>query len=124
MSLCLSTICRIHAFWLTLRDLGHPAIVDIRKIRHYYLSKEHPRGRHKALVRVLGMTAEHSEELQDALKRAAVTGDASVGSSDRYGTRYIIDFDIERGDMRGVVRSCWIIRSDESVPRFVTCFVL
>jgi Domain of unknown function (DUF6883) len=105
---------------------GETAIVDWRKIRDYCLSKEHPRGKHKALIfeRVLGMTAEDSEELRDALRLAALEREASVGSSDRYGTRYIIDFEMKRGSRRGVIRSCWIIRSGENDPRFVTSLVL
>lgn len=105
---------------------GEAAVVDMRKIRHYCLSKEHPRGRHKALVfeRVLGLTTENSEELRDALKQAAVEGEASVGISDLYGARYIIDFELERNGKKGTIRSCWIVLSREDRPRFVTCFVL
>lgn len=105
---------------------GEAAIIEIRKIRHYCLSREHPRGRHKALVfeRVLGMKAEHCEELRDALRRAAVERDATVGGSDGYGTRYIIDFELERGGRKAAVRSGWIVRSGENEPRFVTCFIL
>ena len=102
------------------------AIVDIRKIRDYYLSKEHPRGRHKALVFeiALDMTEENSEELVSALKEAALKEAATAGISDQYGTRYIIDFELERSDRAATIRSCWIVRSSESDPRFVTCFVL
>jgi hypothetical protein len=31
---------------------------------------------------------------------------------------------LERGGRRAVARSCWIVRSGENEPRFVTCFVL
>ncbi len=105
---------------------GEAAIVDIRKIREYCLSKGHPRGKHKAQVFevALGMTAEHSEELRDSLKKAAVQGDASTGISDQYGSRYIIDFELERSGRKATIRSCWIVRSDENLPRFVTSFVL
>lgn len=105
---------------------GEAAIVDIRKIREYCLSKEHPRGRHKARVfeLALGMKDEHSEELRDSLKEAAMKEDATLGVSDRYGTRYIIDLDLERGGRRARIRSCWIVLRDENQPRFVTSFVL
>ena len=105
---------------------GEAAVIDVGKIRDYCLSREHPRGRHKALVfeRVLGMTAEDSEELQNALRHAAVERDASIGGTVRYGARYIIDFELERGGRKAVVRSCWMVRNGEREPRFVTCFVL
>ena len=45
------------------------AAVDSRKIRDYGLSKEHSRGKHKAQMfeTILGLNADHSEELQEAL---------------------------------------------------------
>lgn len=70
------------------------------------------------------MTAEQSEELQDALKRAAMERDAVLGISDQYGTRYIIDFVMERRGRAATIRSCWIVLKDENGPRFVTSFVL
>jgi hypothetical protein len=102
------------------------AIVDIRKIRDYCLSKEHPRGKHKAQLfeDALGIFARHSEELRIALLRAALKEDATLGASDQYGTRYIIDFELERDGKTARIRSCWIILKSEIEPRFVTCFVL
>jgi hypothetical protein len=49
---------------------GQSAIVDIRKIRDYCLSTEHPRGKHKAhlFARLLGLTAKNSEALAAVLK--------------------------------------------------------
>ena len=48
-------------------------MVDIRKLRNYCLSTEHPRGRHKARVfkAALGIGPEDTEELRDALLSAA-----------------------------------------------------
>jgi hypothetical protein len=105
---------------------GDAAIVDIAKIRDYCLNPSHPRGKHKARVfhSVLGMTAVHAEELREALAIVARDGDATIGSSDSYGTRYIIDFEMKRSDRTARIRSCWIVRSGESEARFVTCFVL
>lgn len=105
---------------------GKSAVVDIRKIRNYCLSAEHPRGRHKARVfeLVLGVTAEDSEALADALKQMAMDREAVAGVSDFFGDRYIIDFDWERGGRSAAIRSCWIVLKGEIAPRFVTCFVL
>jgi hypothetical protein len=105
---------------------GDAAIVDIRKIRNYCLSKDHPRGKHKAHVfeSALGLTASESEDLRNALRKAALKAEASPGISDQYGIRYIIDFELERGDKKAAIRSSWIVRKDETAPRFITCFVL
>ena len=105
---------------------GESAVVDIRKIRNYCLSPEHPRGRHKAQVfqAALGMTAKDSGALSDALMRAAAENDATAGISDSYGNRYIIDFVLARDEKAAVIRSCWIILNGEMAPRFVSCYVL
>lgn len=105
---------------------GNEAIVDLGKIRDYCLSQNHPRGRHKARVfqASLGMTADDSEELRLALLNAAREEDAMLGASDRYGIRYIIDFELKRNGKTASVRSSWIVLTGESAPRFVTCFVL
>lgn len=105
---------------------GEAAIVDIEKLRDYCLSSDHPRGRHKARVfrSLLGMTVVDSDDLRAALLDAALKEEASPGASDRYGTRFIIDFAIRHGERRASIRSCWIVRSGEIAPRFVTCYIL
>jgi len=105
---------------------GDSAIVEIEKIREYCLSRSHPCGRHKARVflSALGMTSADAEELRAALIAAAAKGDARLGAFDQYGIRYIMEFEMSRGERAARVRSCWIIRSGETAPRFVTCFVL
>jgi hypothetical protein len=105
---------------------GAASIVEIEKLRDYCLSPAHPRGRHKARVfrSLLGMTAAHAEELRAALIDAALKEDATPGDSDRYGTRYIIDFELRRGNRAAEIRSCWIVLSGEIAPRFVTCYIL
>ena len=105
---------------------GDLAIIDIAKVRDYCLSPSHPRGKHKARVfhTVLHLTIDDAEAFRSALQEAARGGEAAVGSSDSYGTRYIIDFEMQRVGRSAIVRSCWIIRSGEDRPRFVTCFVL
>lgn len=102
------------------------AIVEIEKLRDYCLSPGHPRGRHKARVfqSLLGMTAAHAEELRVALIDAAQKGEVSVGASDQYGTRYILDFELRRGGRTAKIRSCWIVLNREIAPRFVTCYIL
>jgi hypothetical protein len=102
------------------------AIVDIRKITGYCLNSEHPRGRHKARVfaAVLGITVDHAEELRHLLLANAAAGDARLAGSDQYGDRYMLDFDVARGAWIGRVRSPWIVRNAEQVPRLITCYVL
>ncbi len=106
---------------------GDGAIVDLAKLTDYCLSPIHPRGRHKARVFAasLGLDAGHAETLRRTLLELAARSDAAVpGPTDRYGSRYVIDFDCSGPKGTSRVRTAWIVRSDEDVPRFTGCYVL
>lgn len=106
---------------------GDQAIVEMAKLTDYCLSFEHPRGRHKArrFLSALGLTREHAGELRDALLVAAADSDTVVaGESDRFGRRYVIDFEYVGPGGSAWVRSGWIVRADEIAPRLTTCYVI
>ncbi len=105
---------------------GDNAIVDIAKLRDYCLDPQHPRGRHKARVfeATLGPAQSDDEFLREALVRAAREADALVGESDEYGDRFTVDFELNRGNRRAVVRSAWIVLRGETAPRLTSCFVI
>lgn len=102
------------------------AVVDMRKLRDYCLSPGHPRGKHKARVfaSALGLIAEDSEELRQALLSASVSEEAAPAEEDEYGKRYVLDFEMSTEAGSATVRSGWIIRSGEDFPRFTSCWVL
>jgi hypothetical protein len=102
------------------------AIVDIRKLRDYCLSMEHLRGRHKARVfrSVLEMTADDAEPLRDKLIEIVCDDTTIVGELDQYGQRYTLDFLMTWKSNESIVRSNWIIRTDEDFPRLTSCYVL
>ena len=62
---------------------GGRAVVDIAKLRDYCLSPDHPRGKHKARVfaAVLGLTADQTDVLRDALLVAAAMAVSSDARS-------------------------------------------
>ena len=105
---------------------GEHAIVEIDKLLHYCLDRDHPRGRHKARVfaSALGLTIEHAPFLREQLKAAARSAEATRTEDSEFGAHYRVDFDVVHGDRRAVVRSCWIIRKDDLVPRLTRCWVL
>ena len=105
---------------------GDRAVVDIEKLREYWLSFEHPRGLHKARVfaHSIGLRAEHAEEFWEALLAAAFSEEATAGEQDDYGQRYVVDFMIERVGRQAMVRSAWIVRRGEDIPRLTSCYVL
>jgi hypothetical protein len=105
---------------------GDQAILDIRKIEDYCLSHSHPRGRHKARMfrEALDLQRSDAPWLRDVLLEAARSGPASQLATDAWGSRWRLDASITRHDKTAVVRTIWILRTGESVPRFVTCWVL
>jgi len=104
---------------------GEDAIVDPEKLTGYCLNSEHPRGKHKARVfaTALGFTAENADDLRAALLTAAATAEAQLAASDRFGDRYVLEFEIKGPRGAGIVRSTWIVRRGESSPRLTSCFV-
>ena len=105
---------------------GDKAILDIRKIGDYCLNPSHPRGRHRARVfrEALDLQRDDAAWLRDALLEAARTGEAFPIAIDPWGTHWRLDATIRRQGKSAVVRMIWIVRSGESVPRFVTCWAL
>jgi hypothetical protein len=104
---------------------GDRAIVDLDKLRRYCLDPVHPRGRHKARVfrAALGFSIVDAVALSEKLLRGAATEEAALGETDQHGTRYTFDLHVKHGERTAVVRTHWIVRRDEDVPRFVTCYV-
>src|SRR5438270_8454115 len=101
---------------------GADAIVDIAKLRDYCLNPQHPRGRHKARVfaATLGLAQTDAEFLREALLRAASDAEVLVGESDEYGDRFTLDFELNRGNRRAIIRSAWILLRDDSAPRLTS----
>jgi hypothetical protein len=69
------------------------------------------------------MTRADALTLRQKLLQVAASEQAKVGEMDRYGQRYTIDFELRRGTRKVIVRSGWIILSNETVPRLTTCYV-
>jgi hypothetical protein len=104
---------------------GEHAIVDIRKLLEYCLNPRHPRGRNKARVFAsVGIRDADAEQLRIALLAAAGENEAQLGGADVYGRRYVIDFDLVRQDTIVRIRSTWIVRIGDDLPRLTSCYVL
>lgn len=105
---------------------GERAVVDINKLRGYCLSATHPHGRHKARVfaSALGITPGDAEVFVNRFSGAALEREAVPGASDAFGPRYSIDVPVVGPKGGAIVRSCWLVRRDDGVPRLTTCYVL
>jgi hypothetical protein len=102
------------------------AVFDIRKLAEYCLNPLHPRGRHKARVFREALSLERGDAvwLRNTLLVAAQSAGASLIGEDAWGAHWRLDATIERHDKHAMVRSIWIVRTGESRPTFVTCWVL
>lgn len=103
---------------------GEHAVVDIRKLRDYCLNSQHPRGRNKARVFAsVGIREADAEELRTALLAAVSNAQAQLGVAHPHGHRYVVDFDVVRQGRIIRIRSAWIVRTGENLPR-LTSYVL
>ena len=105
---------------------GDQAVIDPRKLTEYSLNTQHEDGKDKAYLfdTLLGLNSDNFTLLLDALQVAASTGEATPGKLDRYGQRFVVDFEFLGPAGNATVRSAWIIRQGETVPRLVTGYIL
>ncbi len=102
------------------------AILDIRKLSRYALDSAHPRGKNKARVfrRVLAIDQDGAAWLKQAILNALAEAEAFEHDVNAYGTQWRVDVPLARQDKQAVVRTLWIIRAGDTVPRLVSCWVL
>jgi len=105
------------------------AVVDIAKLRNYCLNPNHPEGKHKARVfkAKLGIGVNDAERLRELILEAVLTAEATEQKSTVYGRRFIVEFEVSWPEGKfilstALVRTGWIIRNDEDIPRLTTCF--
>jgi len=106
---------------------GNNAVVEIVKLRDYSLSPRHPHGRHKARIfsSLLGLQQGDSAKLRQILLEVAARSEvAAMGEQDDFGQRYVIDFIMSGPAKSATVRSTWIVRTGEDIPRLTSCYVL
>lgn len=105
---------------------GDQAIVPLEKFTEYALNPAHPTGRHKARVfhAVLGLTLDDAEFLQATVQRIAAIHEAVSQESTAYGERYVIDFELTTDSGSGIIRTAWLIRTTEAIPRLTSCYVI
>ncbi|RPI13538.1 MAG: hypothetical protein EHM58_18295 [Ignavibacteriae bacterium] len=101
------------------------AIVQIEKLSNYCLNNEHPRGKHKARVfkARLGLESKDAHFIRDLILNAIEEKDAFFSFKDKFGERYYVDFTIKNENKSAVIRTCWIIKTGETFPRFTSCYI-
>lgn len=102
------------------------AEIDTRKLKDYCLNPNHEVGKHKARVfaAALNLRIEDHAFLKEQLIKAVVENDAVSGVFNKYGQRYVVNFELEHDGRTAVVESVWLIDTGSEVPRLITCRVL
>lgn len=72
----------------------------------------------------LGLVAADADWLRCVLLDSVQTADAVELDADIHGRRWRVDVSVSRHGRQAVVRTLWIVRTGEQVPRFVTCWVV
>lgn len=101
------------------------AYISIEKLRDYCLNEYHPVGKNKANVfaRALGIKSTGSAFLRKAILNALSNRNALPAGKDQYGERFTVDIPISNGNKNALVRTGWIIKSNEAFPRLTSCYV-
>jgi len=100
------------------------AVVPVEKLVGYLLDESHPVGRHKARVFArVGYSRNHIGVLRRDLIELAQSRHAALDSRSAYGVKWRV-----AGVLIGPfgtplnVRTIWIVRHGEFIPRLVTAF--
>jgi hypothetical protein len=109
---------------MKLPNVEH-AVIDIAKLRTYSLNHLHEAGQHKARVfqAALSISIDDAEWLREMLLIAVADSEAVVGAPSPFGTKYVVDVLIVRGERSAIVRTAWIIEHGIDFPRLTSCYV-
>jgi len=102
------------------------AFIDDRKLIDYCLSENHPVGKHKARVfmSALGFSLENFQDLKNAILIYIQNNEVTLTEINQYGALYVVDVSVENPPKNAVVRTSWIIKTDENFPRLTSCYVI
>jgi hypothetical protein len=108
---------------------GGQAVVPLEKLTGYCLKADHPVGKFKAkqFQDSLGITSANYQVLEAALKQAATTESAEIGSFDQFGQRVTIYFNLqgvgEKSSNQCRILSGWIYAPGNSNPQLTSCYI-
>jgi hypothetical protein len=102
----------------------HEAHVEPAKLIDYLLDRDHPVGGDKAaFLYRFGFRREEWPVLRSALLAHAATAEVVETRATTYGRHFALEGRLETPDGRNpVVRTAWLIPSDERRPRFLTTY--
>ncbi len=102
------------------------AHISQRKLTAYLLSETHAIGKFKArFFRSLGFGKHNLGQLEQELLKIARRGQVVKAERSSYGTKYVVDGQLEtpKGELV-FIRTVWIVELGQVYPRFVTGYPL
>jgi hypothetical protein len=101
------------------------AIISDEKLEGYCLNAGHSNGQHKAYLfsRLLGITSENMGDLRALLEASIMENDVIRDKPTEHRTIYYVDSEVIRNERHLVLRSLWIILTNEIIPPFVSCYI-
>jgi hypothetical protein len=111
---------------LKLVDLVDNVTIDPRKLTHYALEPNSPKGKHKAVLfeKLLGFTKENYTDLLHQLETKSLQAKATFHSEDQYGKRYTVDVLVD--GIKGqqvIVKTGWLVQNKARKAHLVTLYV-
>jgi hypothetical protein len=102
------------------------AIIDERKVRDYLLSPLHARGGHKArmFAAALGYHRFDHPRLIQQIREGILAHEAVLIDAVPHGERFRVEIPVVGPTGSAIVRTLWIIRTGEDVPRFTSAYPL
>lgn len=112
---------------MKLRELADTIYIDPRKLTHYALCIENPKGKDKALMfrTYLGYTLDNYQSLLRQIQTRAFDAEAIAQREDIHGKRYQVDIEVEGTQPRQKenVRTGWLVLPDASQARLITAYI-
>lgn len=101
------------------------AEIDPRKLLDYALNPDHEIGKNKArrFKAALGFDRQNADLLMQAILQGVGKSDAAYIGTTRYGRVFTIDMPLTGPGGRAIVRTTWIIKNGEDVPRLSSLYV-
>jgi len=112
---------------LKLADIVDNVVINSRKLTHYALDPNSPKGKHKAVLfeKLLGFTQKNYTHLLHQLKTKSLSAETTAHNEDQYGKRYTVDLLIEGMEgQQEIVRTGWLVQTDVREAHLVTLYVI
>jgi filamentous hemagglutinin len=99
-------------------------VIDERKVRDYLLNPLHARGGHKArmFAAALGHQRADFQDLIVQIRSGILVCQAERIGAIPYGERFRVDVPVAGRDRSALVRTLWIYRMGEDVPRLTSAY--